>query len=178
ADVRAARARVAAAQAAHKLALAARTRDVTLGLQFEHYPASVANPQGSGNSYGIAVQVPLFLRYQYDGEIRAAQGALDVAQENLEKTRDLARADLLGSWEDARAAGVRVERYEDSLLPAAKKSADAAEFAFRHGALNIMDVLDVRRTYRAAQLDALAARADFAKSLAAWQAAVSESPMQ
>jgi cobalt-zinc-cadmium efflux system outer membrane protein len=37
-----------------------------------------------------------------------------------------------------------------------------------------MDVLDVRRSYRSAQLDALAARADFAKSVAAFDAATTE----
>ncbi|MET3135264.1 cobalt-zinc-cadmium efflux system outer membrane protein [Oxalobacteraceae bacterium GrIS 1.11] len=175
ADVLAAQARVAAAVAGHKLALAARTRDVSVGLQVEHYPVGAANAQGSGNSYGIAVQIPLFLHYHFDGEIRAAQAALDMAQENLEKTRELARGQLLANWEDARAAADRLKRYDDSLLPAAKKSADAAEFAFTHGALNTMDVLDVRRNDRAVQLDAVAARAEYAKSLVAWQAAISES---
>jgi cobalt-zinc-cadmium efflux system outer membrane protein len=57
-DVAAAKARLDAALAARKLALAARTRDVTVGLQFEHYPTSPANQLGSGNSYGISIQIP------------------------------------------------------------------------------------------------------------------------
>jgi cobalt-zinc-cadmium efflux system outer membrane protein len=178
ADVLAVKSRLEAAMSARKLALASRSRDVSVGVQYEHFPASYANPQGSGNSYGIAVQIPLFVRYEFDGEIRAAEAAVDAAKENLEKTRDLARSDLMKDWEDMRAASKRVSRYEESLLPAAKKSADAAEFAFKHGALSIMDVLDVRRTYRATQLDAIAARADNAKSLVAWQANVSEGNTQ
>ncbi|MEG0881953.1 MAG: TolC family protein, partial [Janthinobacterium sp.] len=169
-DVMAAQARVAAATSAHKLALAARARDVSVGVQAEHYPASAGNPQGSGNSFGISLQVPLFLRYQYDGEIRSAQVALDLAQENLEQARILARAQLGRSALDVRSNGERLQRIDDSLLPAARKSAEAAEFAYRHGALSIADVLDVRRSYRAVQLDALAARSDYAKALAAWQA--------
>ncbi|MGK5008233.1 TolC family protein [Janthinobacterium sp. MDB2-8] len=169
-DVMAAQARVAAALSAHKLALAARTRDVSIGVQAEHYPASASNPQGSGNSFGISLQVPLFLRYQYDGEIRSAQVALDLAQENLEQARILARAELSRSALDVRSNGERLQRIDDSLLPAAQKSAQAAEFAYQHGALPIADVLDVRRSYRAVQLDALAARSDYAKALAAWQA--------
>lgn len=174
-DVLAANSRLDAAMAARKLTLASRSRDVSVGIQYEHWPTSKANAQGTGNSYGVAVQIPLFVRYQFDGEIRAAEVAVDTARENLEKTRDLARSDFRKSWEDARASFERVGRYDDGLLAAAKKSADAAEFAFRHGALGVMDVLDARRTYRATQLDALAARADYAKSLAARQAAVSES---
>ncbi|MBB5610192.1 MULTISPECIES: TolC family protein [unclassified Janthinobacterium] len=171
-DVMAAQARVAAALSAHKLALASRTRDVSVGVQAEHYPVSPSNPQGSGNSFGISLQVPLFLRYQYDGEIRSAQVALDAAQENLEQTRIQARAELSRTELDVRSDGERLQRIDDSLLPAAKKSAQSAEFAYQHGAMAIADVLDVRRNYRAVQLDALAARSDYAKALAAWQASI------
>ncbi|MDQ2987915.1 MAG: TolC family protein, partial [Pseudomonadota bacterium] len=53
------------------------------------------------------------------------------------------------------------------LLPASARSADAAEYAFRNGAAGVMDVLDARRTRRATLLEAAAARADYAKALAA-----------
>lgn len=173
-DVLAAQARVDAAESARKLALAARHADVTVGVQAEHYPVSAANPQGSGNSYGLALQIPLALRYDYQGEIRAAEVSLDSANANLDKARAAARSELAVSAERARSAYARLRRDDDSLLAAAKKSADAAEFAFRQGAMDIMDLLDVRRTYRSTLLEALQARADYAVSLAAWQAAVSE----
>lgn len=174
ADVLAAQARVDAAVTAHKQALALRTRDVSVGVQFDHYPVSATNTQGSGNTFGIALQIPLFVRYQYDGEIRLADSLRDSAEENLARIRDLARSDLARSRADAQAAFERIARYDDGLLAAARKSVDATEFAFAHGALGVMDVLDARRTWRATQLDALAARADYAKSLAAWQAATNE----
>jgi cobalt-zinc-cadmium efflux system outer membrane protein len=173
-DVLAAQERFDAAVAARKLALASKSADVTVGVQAEHYPVSAANPQGSGNSYGVALQIPLFVRYAYEGEIRSAEVGVDTAQENLDKARALARSDLAVSAEHARSAYARLRRDDDSLLAAAKKSADAAEFAFRQGAMDIMDLLDVRRTYRSTELEALDARTDYAKSLAAWQAAISE----
>jgi cobalt-zinc-cadmium efflux system outer membrane protein len=173
ADVAAARARVQAARTAHELALAGRTRDLTVGVQLDHYPASAANPQGSGNSIGVSVQVPLFVRYAMQGEIRSAAAALDAAEENLARTRQNARAEIGKARAQAEAGARRVERYDGELLPAARKADDTAEFAFAHGAIGVMDVLDVRRAWRAAQLDALAARADFAKSLAALDAALS-----
>lgn len=173
ADVAAARARVQAARTAHELALAGRTRDLTVGVQVDHYPASAANPQGSGNSIGVSVQVPLFVRYAMQGEIRSAAAALDAAEENLARTRQNARAEIGKARAQAEAGARRVERYDGELLPAARKADDTAEFAFAHGAIGVMDVLDVRRAWRAAQLDALAAHADFAKSLAALDAALS-----
>lgn len=175
ADVQAALARVRAAEASRDLARAGRTRDVTVGVQFEHYPASAANPQGSGNSVGIAVQVPLFVRYGMQGEIRSAETALDAATENLAKVRQAARADVASARAQADAAARRAARYERAILPATRKAADDAEFAFAHGALGVMDVLDVRRAWRAAQLDALAARADLAKALSALDAALTPS---
>lgn len=173
-DIQAAQARVEAAAAAARLARAARTRDVSVGLQFEHYPASAANPQGSGNSYGVSLQIPLFTGYYYEGEIRAAQAALDTAQQSLEKARSIARGELAGALHEVQAAAERVQRLRQELLPAARKSADAAEYAFRNGAIGVMDVLDARRTYRATQLEAVSAQADYAKALAAWRATVLE----
>jgi cobalt-zinc-cadmium efflux system outer membrane protein len=173
-DVRAVAARVDAAVAARKLALASRTRDVSVGVQFDHYPSSDANTLGGGNSYGIGVQIPLFVRHYYDGEIRAAEAALDSARENLDKARDAARGEIYRSLHDVQSAADRVRRFQEELLFAAKKSSDAAEFAFNNGAIGVMDVLDARRTYRATQLDAVAAQTDYAKSLAAWHAAAME----
>lgn len=175
-DVQAALARVRAAEASRDLARAGRTRDITVGVQFEHYPASTANPQGSGNSVGIAVQVPLFVRYTLQGEVRSAESALDAAHENLDKARQAARADVARTRAQVEAAARRVARYDRDILPATRKAADDAEFAFAHGALGVMDVLDVRRAWRAAQLDALAARADFAKAVAALEAALPRNP--
>ncbi|HJW55067.1 MAG TPA: TolC family protein [Burkholderiaceae bacterium] len=173
-DIRAARARVDAADAASRLAQASRVRDVSVGVQFEHYPVSAFNGQGSGNSYGVAIQVPLFTRYDFAGEIRSAQVALETARVNLEKTRGAARNELLRTLHDIKAAAEHVQRYQHELLPAAKKSTDAAEYAFRNGAISVMDVLDARRTYRSTQLEAVSAQSDYAKSLAAWRAAILE----
>ena len=174
-DVLAAQARLRAAATSRKLALAQRTRDISIGVQAEHYPTSVTNSQGSGNSFGIAVQFPIFARYEFDGEIRTADIALTSAQEALDKSRDQARSEIQNSWDIAQAAFQRLRRYDDTLLALAQKSADAAEFAYKHGAVGVTDVLDARRTYRAIRLEALAARADYAKSLVAWQAATFES---
>ena len=169
ADVRAALARLEAARAASRVALAARTRDVSVGVQYDHYPSSVANTQGGGNTFGIAIQIPLFIGNQFDGEIRSALLAVDSAEETVAKTRGAARNEVLRLLADQRSSSERLLRFNEQLLPAAKKSADAAEFAFAHGAIAIMDVLDVRRTNRLVQLDALAAQVEQAKLAASFQ---------
>ena len=64
-----------------------------------------------------------------------------------------------------------MQRYSDSLLKEAQRAADAAEYAYKRGAVGVTDLLDARRTWYATRLDAAAAQADYAKALAAWQAA-------
>ncbi|MGB7543023.1 MAG: TolC family protein [Burkholderiales bacterium] len=177
-DVRAAKARVEAAQSARDLARSLKSRDVTVGAQFDHYPVNpsyaLGSGAGTGNSYGVFMSVPLFARYYFEGEIRRAEVDYNAAVEMLDKVRAQARAELARSVSDLQAAAERLERYDDSLLVEARKAADSAEFAYRNGAIGVMDLLDSRRTLRAIQIEAAAARDDHAKALSAWQAGTGE----
>ncbi|MFZ6773325.1 TolC family protein [Undibacterium sp. SXout7W] len=174
-DVQAAKARVKAAISAKQLALAARTRDVSVGVQYEHYPVSQSNQLGSGNSYGVAIQIPLFTRYEFQGEIRVAEVALNAAEENVNKVIDSARAEFQVALATAKSSQEQVNRFRQELIPAARTSAEAAEFAFKNGAIAVMDVLDARRIYKATELDAINAQADFAKSLISLRLSIEES---
>ena len=175
-DVRAAAARVEAADRARELARSLRTRDVTVSAQFEHYPVSEANSAGSGNSFGVGFAVPLFLRHSYEGETARAQADWYAARDAYDRVVALAKAEVARARGDVAAARERRVRIESELLPQAQKSAEAAEFAFRNGAIGVMDLLDARRTLRAIQIEASAARADHARALAALRAGVEELP--
>jgi len=173
-DVRAAGSRVEAANAGRELARSLRTRDLTLGAQFDHYPVNPlyadTSGAGTGNTWGLFVSVPLFTRYYYEGEIAQAESAYNSATDNLERTRAIARSEIAKALSDVTAAAERLKRFQESMLAEAKNSAESAEFAYKNGAIGVMDLLDARRTLRAIQLDAAAAQADHAKALAAWQA--------
>ena len=168
-DVRAARARVAAAEKARELAQALRTRDVSVGLQYEHWPNRADfNNQGTGNSFGVAFSVPLFLRHNNEGEIARAQADWYAARDALERTLAQARSDVARASGDLAAARERLTRFEGELVREAERTATAAEFAFKNGAIGVMDLLDARRTLKAIQIDAANARADHAKASAAY----------
>jgi cobalt-zinc-cadmium efflux system outer membrane protein len=169
-DVRGARARIEAASTARDLARSLRTRDVSVGVQYEHFPDNF----GTGaNSYGVALSIPLFTRNYFEGEIAQAESAYNSAIDNLDRARAVARSEIAKALSDVSAAAERLARYQDSLLAEAKKSADSAEFAYKNGAIGVMDLLDARRTLRAIQLDAASAQAEYAKALAAWQSGLS-----
>jgi cobalt-zinc-cadmium efflux system outer membrane protein len=174
-DVIAARARVEATERGRELARSLRTRDVTVGVQLEHYPIDFDGAKGTGSgtgtSFGVGVSIPLFLRYQYQGEIARAEAEYAGAEELLERARAVARSDLAQSASDLRAAAERRQRQEATLLPEARKSADFAAFAYRNGAIGVLELLDAQRTLAALQFEAAQSRADYAKALAAWRAA-------
>jgi len=172
-DVRAAKSRVEGAQKARELARSLRTRDLTVGAQFDHYPLGTGantNTFGSGNSYGVFMSIPLFARYYYEGEIQRSEVDYNAALEALDKVRAQARAELSRTLSDLQAAAERLRRYDESLLVEAKKAADAVEFAYKNGAIGVMDLLDARRTLRTIQIDSATARNDYSKALAAWEA--------
>ena len=165
-DVAAARTRVEAAEKLRDLARAQRTRDITLGAQYEHFPGNVPS-----NSVGFGVAVPIFTGYDFAGDIQKAEVDRYAALDALARVRAVAQNELARAASDLNAAAERVARFEDSLLGAANRSAQASEFAFSRGAISVLEVLDARRTMRAVRLEALGARADYAKALGAWRAA-------
>ncbi|MEO8040868.1 MAG: TolC family protein [Betaproteobacteria bacterium] len=170
-DVRASALRLQAAEKARDLARALKSRDVTLAVQYERFPDQIQN-----NTLGFGVSMPLFLNYSFEGEIRRAEVNFQAAEDGLERTRALARAEIDSAWSSLTSARDRVQRYEGGLLKEAQRAADAAEFAYRNGALGVIDLLDARRILAATRSDAAAAQADLARALVAWQAATVSYP--
>ena len=166
-DVAAAKARVAAAEKLRDLARSQQTRDITLGAQYEHYPSNSPN-----DSIGFGISLPLFTGNDFSGDIRRAEVDRYSALDALERARAIAGADVRRAASDLAATAERLDRYDSSLLEAAQRTAQAVEFAFQRGATSVLEVLDARRTLRAVRLEALAARTDYAKALAAWRASL------
>ena len=167
-DIQAAMARIQMADDNRKLAQSLATRDITVGLQFEHYPGN--GP--SRNTIGAGLSIPLFTGYQYQGEIARSEVDYTVALEAEERIRAKAVSEIQRARADLDAAIEKVIRYDEQMLQEAGKTAQAAEFAYQHGAMGVTDLLDARRVLRALQIDAATAHADFAISLANWQAAL------
>lgn len=167
ADVLAARQRLDAAAKVRELARALTTRDVLVSGQYERFPGQTTN-----GTVGVGVSVPLFLNYQYDGEIRRAEAQVTVARDLLDRTRAAAFTEIERARSDLANARDRVQRFDGPLLEEAARSAEAAEFAYRNGALGVIDLLDARRVLYSTRIDAAAARADLARANVAWEAAI------
>ena len=164
-EVRAALQRVEAARAALYLAAAQKKADVTLGTTYDHFPGT------STRLLELRLQVPLygaFGGYNFQGEIARAQAQLEQAEDQLEKTRRTASADLQRLQQDRQGAAARALSYEATILPRARKVAEMAELAYSKGAMSLTELIDVRRTLRTILIEDLAARTDHAKAAQAW----------
>jgi cobalt-zinc-cadmium efflux system outer membrane protein len=165
-DIVAAQARVRAAEQARDLALAQRTRDVSVGVQLDRYPASASNGSGTGNTVSLSVSVPLFVRHANEGEIARAEADLRTAQEALRRVQLAAEDDLARARAQWEAASERHRLLAEQLVPEAERVAAGAELAYRRGASSVLEVLDARRGLRAAHIDRINAEAERAKAAA------------
>jgi len=163
-DLAAASRRLQAAEAERDLARAKKSRDLTLGVQYEHNMQNAPT-----NSYGFGVSVPLFIWHEYEGEIARSEADLDVARRQLEQLQAQATGQVAQARNALLSARDRYQRLEGGLLADAERVAKAAEFAYSKGAMGLMDLLDARRTLRQIQIEAASARADYAKALSDWQ---------
>mgnify|MGYP003348401065 CR=1 FL=1 len=158
-----------------ELARSLRTRDISVGAQYDRYPVSASNTLGTGNSYGVFVSIPLFVNYAFEGEMQRAEVEYAAAEDALERALALAQSDADRARSDLQIAADRLQR-SATTLGEARRSAQAAEFAYANGALGIMDLLDARRNLMALQIESAQIRADHAKALAGWLAASGELP--
>ena len=168
-DIQAADARMQQAQQARKLAESLKTRDLTWSLAYQHFPGQ--EPGSAPDTLGASVSIPLFTNYQYEGEAARAEVNYSSAQEAKSQVTAAAMVEVNRAKADLQAAMDKSRRFDQAILLEAQKAADAAEFAYQHGAMNVMDLLDARRILRALQLESASVRADYAKARVAWLAA-------
>ena len=172
ADLVAAAHRLEAAESGRALAASIATRDVTVSAQFDRWPASVTNPQGTGNSFGLYLSIPLSVRHANEGEIKRASTDLQAAKDALIRLKVQAKAEAKLNLESWQAVVDRTSRIEGEILPLARNVAKAAEFAYGKGATSVLDLLDARRTLKQIELDASQANTDAGKAWAQWSASV------
>ncbi|MBC7710227.1 MAG: TolC family protein [Rhizobacter sp.] len=158
ADVRAARERINAAKFTLDGAYALQKTDPTIGISFDHYPGT------STRLIELRVQIPLTWGYSYQGEKARAQSDLRQAELTEERVLRDARAELARLYEEADSLTQRTTAFETDIVPRAAQVASQAEFAYRRGALSLIDLLDARRILRTTQLEVLVARTDLAKA--------------
>ena len=134
-----------------------------MGIQYEHAGAN-ANNNYSTTSYGLSVSVPLFINYDYRGEIARSEADYTAAEQQFLATRAAVTNEQARLQAEVDASRTRHERLRDVVLPAAEKAARGADVAIQKGAMSLTDYLDTQRSLRSARIEATLARAELARA--------------
>lgn len=143
-DLRAAQQNVTAAESAAALAQVNRKRDLTTTFTYSH----VASTNTGAVFFNI--QLPIFDRNQ--GEIARTRYVITQNQQLAAETSQQVLTDVVNAYQNLRTSEQIVELYQGGYVDQAIKSRDISEYAYKRGAVSLLDYLDSERTYRANQL--------------------------
>jgi len=143
-DLRAAQQGVTAANSQLTLARANGKQDVTVSGNYSHVNGINAA------TLLLSIPIPVFNRNQ--GEIARSRFAITQAEEQKLAANGQVLTDVKDAYESLQSNDRVVNLYRSSYLDVAQKSRDISEFAYRRGAISLLDFLDAERTYRATQL--------------------------
>ena len=143
-DLRAAQQGVTAANSQFLLQKSIAKQDVTITGNYTHVNGI------NGASFLGSIPLPIFNRNQ--GEIARARYAITQAQEQQAAASGQVVTDVKDAYEGLQTNDKVVQLYRSSYLDVSKQSRDISEYAYRRGAISLLDFLDAERTYRATQL--------------------------
>ena len=166
ADLAAAEAAKAKAQADIRLQKALRVPDPTISFQYEHAPA------GAPNSIGVGISFPLPLWNRNHGNIAAAEAAAEQAAAQAGKVRAQIVGDIATARSAFESAQLRWRRYREELLPKSLQVRETIAFAYERGGAALLDLLAAQRNYNEVRLATAQAAADSASAAAALRAAL------
>jgi cobalt-zinc-cadmium efflux system outer membrane protein len=143
-DLRAAVLGVTAANSQYSLAKANAKQDPTLSGNYSH--ANGIN----GITWSFSIPLAIFDRNQ--GNIAQTRIAIRQADEQQKATGGQVLTDVRDAYEGMQENARIAQLYKSTYLDVAQKSRDISEYAYRRGALALLDFLDAERSYRATQL--------------------------
>jgi len=143
-DYHAAQQGVTAAHSQYDLQKAIGKPDVTVQANYSH-----VNGINAANLYG-SIPLPIFNRNQ--GEIARSRFAITQAQEQEKASNGQVLTDVHDAFEGLRMNDHVIQLYRSGYLDVAQKDRDISEYAYKRGAVNLLDFLDAERSYRATQL--------------------------
>lgn len=143
-DLRAAQQGVIAARSQYEVQKTIAKPDVTVQANYSH-----VNAINAVTFYG-SIPLPIFNRNQ--GQIQHTRIAITQAQEQEKAANGQTLTDVRDAYEALRVSDRVIQFYKSSYLDVAQKDRDIAEYAYKRGAVSLLDFLDAERNYRATQL--------------------------
>jgi outer membrane protein, heavy metal efflux system len=143
-DLRAAQQGVSAAKSQYELQKAIAKVDITGQVNYTH-----VNGLNTASFFG---SFPLQIFDRNQGEIARANYAIAQAQEQQKAASEQVMTDVHNAYQGLRTNDKVVTLYRSGYLDVAQKDRDISEYAYKRGAVSLLDFLDAERSYRSTQL--------------------------
>jgi cobalt-zinc-cadmium efflux system outer membrane protein len=143
-DLHAAQLSITAAQSQYGLAKANGKQDVTVSANYSHVNSI------SAVTFSVSVPLPIFDRNQ--GNIAQTRVAINQAQEQQKGTNGQVLTDVRDAYEGVVSNDKVVKFFTAGARETAQKSREISEYAYRRGAIALLDFLNAERTYRQTEL--------------------------
>jgi cobalt-zinc-cadmium efflux system outer membrane protein len=118
--------------------------------------------EGTDAGFVAGVSIPLPVRNQNQGNIRAAREILAGAEHTVRAIEAELRASLNQAWQAMAAAHATVQTLRREVLPATREAHAVVRRAYEEGHLPLIDVLDAQRALVSLRRDLLDAEAGYA----------------
>jgi len=158
-DLIAARNSYNAAETGVRLARAQRARDIDIGSEYQRI--------GSDDTFGLIVQIPLFIHNNQKAAIQQAEALRKTVEAQLRHTELQVDVDVEKAFLSYLAARRMLELYSQDNLMQVDRLRQITETTFREGAVSLFELLEVQRGYTQALSSYNQSRADYQMSL--WQ---------
>ncbi|HEY1583069.1 MAG TPA: TolC family protein [Chthoniobacterales bacterium] len=169
-EVRAARARVSVGEAGLQLAHRAWIPDPALTASSQRY-----NDTGQAVSEvgaGISFSIPWGNFRKYSAGVSEARATLGSSRAGLERVEKEANGALRDALQKAETANHHVELFQNKLLPQARQTFEASQFAYESGKAGFNDWITAQRTARGLEAEAREHVAEYQIALAELEAVV------
>jgi len=143
-DLRATVLGVTAANSQYALAKANGKQDPTVSANYSHVNGI--------NAVTWSFSIPLAIFDRNQGNIAQTRVAIRQAEEQQKAAAGQVMTDVKDAYEGMEESAQVAQLYRSTYLDVAQKSRDISEYAYRRGAIALLDFLDAERTYRATQL--------------------------
>jgi len=143
-DLRATVLGITAANSQYALAKANGKQDPTISANYSHVNGI--------NAATWSFSIPLAIFDRNQGNIAQTRVAIRQAEEQHKASSGQVLTDVKDAYEGLQESARIAQLFRSSYLEVAQKSRDISEYAYRRGALALLDFLDAERSYRSTQL--------------------------
>lgn len=105
-------------------------------------------------------------------DIKSAEASQKAAQAALENMQNMAELDVQMALTDAQTSWRQIDLYQNTIIPQAEQTYQAATVSYTNGKTDFMTVLEAVNTLRNAKLGMYKAKVDYEKSIANLEKAV------